>query len=485
MKRHTFLPFLSVALSLVVVLGATSTSNIFAQRDWFALFYRDGGMTRVKAFDAAELDSLAYYAEADSAVYPSHVSLVWRGGERLELPIDSVRSVAVRDNVARVYITTDSLVDEVADKENYLSARFLYVPGPGSGSGSGDTLDVPVSIRGRGNTTWFMPKKPYRLKFDKKQPLAGMAKAKSFVLIANYLDNTLMKNAVAFRMAELAGMPYVNSSVPVDLYFNGTPRGSYMLSQKIGINSGSADFDEYYGMLWEIDSYYDEEYRFRTSRYDLPCMAKDPDFLEIADEDPVTAAALWAYWKADLDLAVAKVYDGKWQEVFDARQLAKYVLVNNLAGNFEMTQAKSIYLYKKAPGEKYCFGPVWDFDWAFGFLENQYYPVDCKLVFGGEAYDFWIKIFKDPEFLAVFREELEAFRQAGGLEAVMAFIDEYAEAIRISAAADGELWPDDRFYGFEKREIHKGRFDDNVERLKAYIAERFSCILSHGVCLLY
>lgn len=458
--------------------------NVPASDNWVALFFRSEGLTRVKAVPLDSLDNIMYIemAEIDSAFtgYPTHLSYKAKNCRADTISLDSVISLDIRPNIARVYIDTDSLVDEVPDKENYLRASLRYVPSDTLSEG----LEAEVSIRGRGNTTWNMPKKPYRLKFDKKQELAGMAKAKNFVLIANYLDNSLMKNAVAFKVAELVGMSYYNSAVPVDLFFNGKPRGSYLLTQKIGINSGSADFDEYYGMLWEIDSYYDEEYRFRSSRFNLPCMAKDPDFLEIADDDPVTAGALWAYWKADLDLALAKVYDGKWQEVFDAPQLAKYVLVNHLCGNFEISQAKSIFLYKTSPGEKYCFGPVWDFDWALGFTEHSY-PVGCQLAIPGtDAYDFWHKIFSDPEFQSVFREELQDFLDKG-IEELMEYVDAYADTIRISAVADYDLWPEERFYGFENSEIHTGRYDRNVSLIKDYIRRRIEFIEASPRLLLY
>ena len=470
----------------MLFLGSIGLNFIDLQADnnWIAIFYKSEGLQKVEACLTDELDSIYYVSkESDSPGAencPTHLRVARNGEYVAEIKIDSVQSIDVRNNVPTLYITTDSLVEEIPDKENYLTAGLRYVPT----DGISDPMEAIVNIRGRGNTTWFMPKKPYRLKFDKKQSLGGMTKAKSYVLIANYLDNTLMKNAVAFKIASLCGMPYVNTPVPVDLVFNGEKRGSYLLTQKIGINSGSADFDEYTGMLWEIDSYFDEEYRFRSSRFNLPCMAKDPDFLEIADEDPVTAAALWAYWKADLDLALAKIYDGKWREVLDVNQLAKYILVNHLVGNFEITQAKSIYLYKTAPGEKYCFGPVWDFDWALGFTEHSY-PVGCPFVIKNTAaYDLWMKILPDQAFKDAFKEELDNFVN-GGLDSLLQYIDSYADSIRISAVMDAELWPEEKFYGFERREINTSRFDENVQLLKKYITDRLSRINNSSTYLLY
>lgn len=463
-------------LAALIVVSVLSVS---ADNSWFAIFYKNGDWQKVKAIKTENLDSLTYFGAEENG-FPSSLRLNYNAGEEFSLSLDSVESIEVRSNIPTLYITTDSIVEEVPDKENYLMATFRYLPY----SQEEDSLVARVNIRGRGNSTWFMPKKPYRLKFDKKQEFAGLTKAKSFVLIANYLDNSLLKNAAAFKLAELVGMNYYNTAVPVDLVFNGEPRGSYMLTQKIGINAGSTDFDENSGILWEIDTYFDEPYRFRSSRFDLPCMVKDPDFLEIAEADSVTASALWAYWKADLDLALAKVYDGKWQDVIDARQFAKYILVNHLVGNFEITQAKSVYLYKTSPGEKYCFGPVWDFDWALGFTDHAY-PVGCQFALRDtEGYEFLMKILPDPQFQKIFAEELDDFC-TNGLDSLMQYIDDYASMIRISARMDSEIWPEDHFYEFERHDISTKHFDENVEAVKNYILTRISNIRKNSRYLLY
>ena len=58
-----------------------------------------------------------------------------------------------------------------------------------------------TSIRGRGNSTWSYPKKPYNLKLDEKAEILGMPKHKRWVLLANWMDRTLLRNRVAFQIA--------------------------------------------------------------------------------------------------------------------------------------------------------------------------------------------------------------------------------------------------------------------------------------------
>lgn len=473
---------------LFLILVLSGVCEGFADTPWFSAFYQKQGATRVYARPAEEIDSIAYSlsmtesAPADSSArFVTHVNVCPKEDEPFTLDLDSLISMGFRQNIPTIYIDTDRPVAEIPDKVNYLTASFSYVPY----DGLTDSLQTTVSIKGRGNTSWDFPQKPYRLKFDKKVQLAGFEKAKSFVLVSNYLDNTLMRNAVAFKIAELIGMPFSNKACPVDLVLNGTSRGNYILTQKIGINSGSADFDETKGILWELDVYYDEDYRFRSSRYRLPCMVKDPDFVEIADGDPILASTLWNYWKADLDLAIAKVYDGNWQEAFDARQIVLFALVNDITANFEINYPKSVYLYKAQAGDKYSFGPVWDFDWALGFDPNK--PVNRKLTWETEevsAYPLFRRIFETPEFMEIFREEFQRFCD-DSLPELLNYIDEYAENVRISAARHYEVWPEDFLYEFQTDPRHTGRFLENVEFLKKFLLDRVEAIRQSPTFLLY
>ena len=43
-----------------------------------------------------------------------------------------------------------------------------------------------------------------------------------------------------------------------------------MLTEKIGINGASVDIDETTGILFELDTNYDEEFKFYSKRFGLP-----------------------------------------------------------------------------------------------------------------------------------------------------------------------------------------------------------------------
>ncbi|RYD79642.1 MAG: hypothetical protein EOP53_09330, partial [Sphingobacteriales bacterium] len=101
------------------------------------------------------------------------------------------------------------------------------------GKGTYTDVNTTTSIKGRGNSTWGYAKKPYRLKLDSKTSIFGLPKAKNWVLLANYLDPTLMLNSVALKAGQLLSIPYTNSFVPVDVSINGKYMGCYLFTEQV------------------------------------------------------------------------------------------------------------------------------------------------------------------------------------------------------------------------------------------------------------
>ena len=100
-------------------------------------------------------------------------------------------------------------------------------------------------IRGRGNSSWKLDKKPYKLKFDTKTSLFGLTAAKKWVLQSNHVDKSLMRNTVAMAVgAELTNMVFVPHSYLVDVFINGSYAGVYSLTEQIEIADGRIDGEE-------------------------------------------------------------------------------------------------------------------------------------------------------------------------------------------------------------------------------------------------
>lgn len=448
--------------------------------EWLKIYYNSNGIKRINAQLTNDIDSIEYKVKpiegTDSIGKELHISI--KGDSTFALPLDSITTVKLGGNIPSVYIDTEYYVDEIPDKVNYLDATFKYVP---YNDGT-EYLEQKVSVKGRGNTSWSYPKKPLRLKFEKKQSPGGLIKAKSFVLLSNYIDNTLMRNAVAMKIAELIGLPFTNKIVPINLILNGRQKGNYMLTNKVGINSGSVDIDENEGILWEFDTNFDEEFCFRSTPFNLPCMVKDPDFHEITDDTPEALEETFNYWKADLEAALKKVEDGNWREAFDEEQFIKYFIVQDLVLNTEIEFPKSFYAYKETKDGKYKLGPCWDYDWALGYHHN----IERGVIYRNcGSFEFLINIFEDETFLNDFRESFTQFCNEH-LGDLMDFIDTYAAIIRDSAMADALIWPAEHFNDmYEHAERNTNYFDDNVEELKDWLVKRIEIIKNSPNCALY
>ena len=267
--------------------------------------------------------------------------------------------------VPLVIINTHEPMDQIPDRINYQSAKIEI-----KGLSGYEDFEGEVHIRGRGNTSWTISdKKPYRLKFEKKQQLCGLKKAKNYVLTANWTDFSLMQNPIASYLAKFFNLPYTHTMVPVDVILNGTYRGSYLLTNKPGINAGSVDIDENSSVMWEIDKNYDEELKFKSPIYDLPVMLADPDMDSIG----------FNYWKHDFIKMEEAVRDGRPADVIDIDEYARYRCVYDILLNSDLYLPKSLKMFKTYRG-KYIFGPVWDFDVAMGFNWDEQTAYDFNAV---------------------------------------------------------------------------------------------------------
>ncbi|MDH5828749.1 CotH kinase family protein [Sphingobacterium faecium] len=295
-------------------------------------------------------------------------------------------------------------------------------------------------MKGRGNSTWSKPKKPYRLKLDKKATLFNLPEAKDWVLLANYNDYSLMCNAVAMKIGRQLGLPYTHDIVSVDLTVNGVYRGNYNLTQQVEIHENRVNVGDD-GILWELDSYFDEEWKFKSDHLNLPVMLKDPDPESESQFDT---------WKNEFqnfeNLLYAKDFPkNSYSKVFDKQQFVNFLIVNMLVGNHEIGHPKSVYMHKRSGG-KFTMGPIWDFDFAFGFSEEHdrtyFNYADLDLIREHDSRigaEFYKKILKDPEVRVLFNKTWKVYKNQK-FEELMQFIEVFASEIRESQKRDYELW---------------------------------------------
>lgn len=441
--------------------------NASDKKDYLMIFRNDSNFNEI----ALGLGGMTINHLPDSG----RIEIIRPDENDIFIPIEAIDSCVVRENIVptlHLDFPDYPTIHQLWEKDLYLDAR-LRING---NSLCENTEELQLQVKGRGNSTWGYPKKPMRLKFSKKTSLAGFKKAKNYVLLADYLDPTHVRNVLALWLARRLGIPYTNHTMPCNVVVNGENQGLYLLTEKVGVNAGSVDIDETVGILFELSTEFDEKYKFRSARYDLPVMVKDPDFDELYADNPdgLTPEERLALWQNDFSAAEDSVYNRHPFTAFDLQSVVNFYLVNLFCDNSDIGHPKSFYMWKERPGNdcKYKFGPVWDFD---GTTFNMPTLVDGELTYRSPDDTLWenrlmYAMTVLPEFKMTLHEKIVEFCDVIAPELLL-FLDEYATMIEPSALADGVLWPDQTDYRWICRLPSSG-FRDDIPRLRQWIVDR-------------
>lgn len=245
--------------------------------------------------------------------------------------------------------------------------------------------NVTGEIRGRGNSTWIeFDKKSYKIKFEEKQDLFQMGEDKTWVLLSNSVDYTLMRNEIALGIGQILDLDYTSECQWVHLFYNGEYRGIYLLCEQVETGIHRVDIETPYdaeeidtGFLLEIggelaghtlspvenaERNWDDYATFIISYPESDLITKHQDEYMDAYLQLVNAAILTKDWENIIDLV-------------DIESFAKWYLVNEIMLNGDM--GWSMFAYKPQ-GDKMYLGPIWDFDQCCG-----------NSVTGGEDYETW------------------------------------------------------------------------------------------------
>ena len=349
--------------------------------------------------------------------------------------------------------TTDPSIAEIPSKDYYLEGTLAV-----NGRGGYEDYTGKTEVKGRGNSTWGYPKKPYRLKLNKKAEICGLGKAKNYVLLANHLDPTLMLNSVAFKIGRLLELPFTNHAIPVDVVLNGIYKGSYLLTEQIEVKENRVDLDENNSVMWELDSYWDDEPKFKSTAFNLPVMVKDPDL----------TTEQFEYWKKDFDafttqFAKEPLEGNSYVDMIDIESVAKFLITFNLVHNMEINHPKSVFLHKERNG-KYVMGPIWDFDWAYDYegTSNHFGRYNTPLFsssMNGVGTAFFQRFLQDSRVKTIYKRTWQDFKN-NKLDALLQYVDDYAVMLKPSVERNSELWENTR------------SFDTKVKELKTWLRNR-------------
>jgi hypothetical protein len=383
--------------------------------------------------------------------------------------------------------TTDLPVMQIAtDDAAPVDQQDDYITGTVAitdAANSSNNYSGSMGIKGHGNSTWSMPKKPYRLKLDSKSGLLGMKSSKNWILLANYADKSMLRTDLAFHLANVFGMFWTPSASYVEVYLNDQYEGVYQLSEKVEVDKSRLNIGEMDdtdnsgddltgGYIAEIDQRQDETFTMVT-----PLGVE----LGLDDPDPPTTTQS-AYFASQVNLAESALTGPTftsettgWPAHFDRDSLVKWFLVEELMGNQDANFYSSDYFYKPRSDAKLYMGPVWDFDVSAGNV--NYSPiVSPSIPWVSTTASWYVQLFKDPAFMAAVKAQWTA--QRSQMDDIPSYLDTRSQTLAQGARNNYSRWPTLGVKVWPNSEA-AGTYTGEVGVLKSWMTQRVAYMDAH------
>ena len=241
-------------------------------------------------------------------------------------------------------------------------------------------LDESSKIKVRGNSTSSGEKKPYNIKFSGKTDVLGMGKNKKWCLLANCYERTLIRNQTVFDFADSIGLAYTPSYRVVDVYFNNSFLGSYLLTDAVEASETRVDIDnEGFEFILERDARTDEGTTYFTTDY---------YGIRLGINEPEEPTAEQYDWLMDfIDNAENALRSGDYEEVlkyFDIESMIDFYIVLELFKNVDVDTGSTRFYIKDG---KIYGGPCWDFDLSSGNCSSSYYTTYNNVSGSGNSWE--------------------------------------------------------------------------------------------------
>lgn len=383
-----------------------------------------------------------------------------------------------------------------------------------------------TQLKGRGNNTFSYAKKPYQVKLAGKASLSGMNKAKTWVLLANWNDVSLLRNQIALDMSRAAGLRNAVSCVQADVWINGQYNGLYLAAEKIQIKKGRLELRDLEEETEKVNSEPVSSFSMfadKTNRnyplmrgYRIPKNPEDitggyimtiekfarlrdykiagfrtKENLSVHIKEPTYPSREQVEYLAgrvnDMHQAViaedgVNAETGKhYTEYIDPESFAVKFLAEEWTKDYDFIGG-SQFMYKDSDDRDPLIyaGPAWDYDLAFGNMPDRGTGPTGNYVtaISHKTGNFYWLLSRHDDFMDLVRKTwTEKFRpaaavllgeQEAGEGSAIRSLDSYVEAIRDSAAMNYARWS----ISDTTLARSAGSFENAVSYLKKWIAGR-------------
>ena len=377
-------------------------------------------------------------------------------------------------NLPTVYIDTYDGAG-IYSKTEYVLATMRYVD-------EQDQLTVydSLQIRGRGNSTWNLAKKPYKLKFNQKEKLLGKgrAKAKKWTLLANAADKTLIRNAVTSALGERTSLRFNPAYKFVDLVLNGRFMGNYQISDQIDVRPHRVDIVEQDlplgddsditgGYLLEVDGFKDGNC-FTTSSYSVPIRIHYPEDEDIAAKQNTYVRNYMAQFERVLRSNAFDDPQEGYRAYVDSTSLIDWFLCTEISANLDGYY--STYFYKEQGDPRLYWGPLWDYDIAYSNDYREQTTVNKLMTdVGFGQTKLWInRMWQDKWFAKKVYTRYKELLDGGLVDYLFETIDSLTALLAESQELNYQRW------GIDRRMYHEiviySSYDEYISYLRSFIS---------------
>lgn len=360
------------------------------------------------------------------------------------------------------------VINLTTDNGNAITNREDYTTGTVSVFGNGvvsDLDNMTMEIRGRGNSTWGMPKKPYQMKLSSKREFLDMENDKKWLFLAEYADKTMLRNQIAYEMGYLSDLAWTTDSEFAEVFLNEEYQGTYHITQKVEEGSDRVDLGDN-GFLLEIDQLErldpDDVY-FETDTFLINI--KEPSLERNDSQYQFITRLLFEFEQTLYSNTFADPSNG-YAQFIDIESFIDWYLISEITKNVDSRFFSSIYFHV-IPGEKIKMGPLWDFDLAFGNVD--YADPEFPEGFWVKDNPWYARLFQDPNFVDLVQARFEYYNNNRNY--LLNKIDEYAEKLRYAQAENDAKWQTIGVYVWPNPVV-LDTYEEEVARLKSWFNTR-------------
>lgn len=332
----------------------------------------------------------------------------------------------------------------------------------------GTVFDAPGKIKGRGNSTWKYDKKPYAVKFEKKQKPFGFPANKNWVLLAESCDPSLLRTAYMCAISKATGIEWTINYQYVNLFLNGEYMGVYVFTDKVEKSENRINIMKD-GFIIEDDNFYENENLFFVTHKGLgrPYTFKYPDDekdIVRGDDNYLFIESFMNQLESSLMVLPDNHDDIKYMDYLDVTSFAKFHVANEVFMNFDPNR----YYVLPSRQSKLKMMPLWDSEWSMGSWITTWhdnpYPIEENTFW--ETMYFFRYLMKSPTFKEAVKAEWAHF--ITNVQQVKDEVENVRLMIDKAQVANFKKWPStDRPMNYNVKS-----WEEEVERVNTFFDER-------------